>query len=125
MDVIFLNRTYELYWGYPVIVLALLFAFIFRNFCRVLQKAAVRSGKSDTTAKVVAYSPMVLFLGLPIIVGKILVLIIKPTVLLLVLSVLVLIPYFIFLFSFCKPSKQDMALINGKNQKHNKPFKRD
>ena len=114
MDVIFLNRTYELYWGYPVIVLALLFAFIFRNFCRVLQKAAVRSGKSNTTAKIVAYSPMVLFLGLPVIVSKILVLMIEPTVLLLVLSVLVLVPYFLFLFSFCKPSKQDMELINVK-----------
>jgi|GEM_PF-5899095 len=125
MDVIFLNRVYEIHWGYLVIGFALLFTFLFRNFCKVLHNAAIRSGKPDKIAKVVAYSPMILFFGLPVIVFKVLTLIIEPNDLLLVLSTLALVPYFLFLFSFCQPSKQDMELINGGKSKHNKSFKQD
>lgn len=113
----FLDNTYHVHWSVLAVFVYICIYFCFIRFCKVLKAAAIKAGRGNISAAIVSYSPLVLFPLLPLILGYF----IKPyfatteisKFLLMLCSLLIYPPYFIFMFGYCKVSKQDMESING------------
>jgi hypothetical protein len=113
MDVELFGTIYKIHWAFIAIFAYTVTFFLFRKFCKIFYGAATKAGKTQVSAILVAYSPMVLFLALPAGVGALLKNILGPSLWVMVLSVLTLFPYFIFLFWYCNPSKADIKGISN------------
>ena len=113
MDVVFFGTNYKISWFFVAIAAYLLVFLLFRKFCKIFYRAARKSGKPQVSSIFVAYSPMILFLALPAGFGVLLKLVIGPSLWVMILSVLTLVPYFLFLFWYCNPSSSDIEAISN------------